>query len=326
MTGRGRPLRFLALVVSAWVGVRAAILWPHAESAPQALQAAVPSLAAVPRAPTPTPTPHAPGSAALAIALPPPTFLRVSAPIARETDRARVPLTLAGILRFGEPELEPAQVAQALPPALGRPIPLPAGSRWSSSAWLMTRGGAGIAGSPRLGASQAGFRLAYALDRRLALVARVTAPLEGRGREASIGAEWQPVPAPVRLVAEQRIGLDGTPGGTGLGAIAWTEASLPAGFRLEAYGQTGAIARRRIEPYADGSIRFVRPIANRVVLGIGGWGAAQRGAARLDMGPSLVARLPIAGHDLRLAVDWRERLAGDARPGSGVALTLAADF
>ncbi|WP_204317143.1 hypothetical protein, partial [Klebsiella aerogenes] len=29
---------------------------------------------------------------------------------------------------------------------------------------------------------------------------------------------------------------------------------------------------------------------------------------------------------LRIALDWRQRVAGEARPGSGPALTLGADF
>jgi hypothetical protein len=31
-------------------------------------------------------------------------------------------------------------------------------------------------------------------------------------------------------------------------------------------------------------------------------------------------------HNVKVHVDWRQRIAGNARPGSGPALTLASDF
>ena len=105
---------------------------------------------------------------------------------------------------------------------------------------------------------------------------------------------------------------------------------LPLDFTFEAYGQAGAIARARIDTFADGALRATREVARagdaRLDLGAGAWGAAQRGAARLDLGPSAVATIPLGDDTIRVAVDWRERVAGDARPGSGPALSIGADF
>ena len=88
----------------------------------------------------------------------------------------------------------------------------------------------------------------------------------------------------------------------------------------------GAIRRDRTEPYADGAARATRPLATlgaaRLAVGGGVWAAAQRGAARVDVGPALTLELPLAGRAARFALDYRARAAGDARPGSGVALTL----
>ncbi|MDF7777793.1 hypothetical protein P1X14_21235, partial [Sphingomonas sp. AOB5] len=64
----------------------------------------------------------------------------------------------------------------------------------------------------------------------------------------------------------------------------------------------------------------------RLSLGGGIWGAAQRDAQRLDIGPSAALAVPVAGQNLRIALDWRQRVAGDARPGSGLALTIGSDF
>ena len=183
-------------------------------------------------------------------------------------------------------------------------------------------------GAGQLGGSQAGARLAYMLvaRHRLAAVARIAAPLKGRGAEASVGLEWQPTSLPIRLVAERRFGIDGVRGGFGVGAITGIDAQLPAGFSLEGYGQAGAIRRSRTEPYADGALRIGHGVASaaglQLSLGAGMWGAAQRDAARLDLGPSA----SLSWHQLRLSLDWRQRVAGDARPGSGPALSLGTDF
>jgi hypothetical protein len=36
--------------------------------------------------------------------------------------------------------------------------------------------------------------------------------------------------------------------------------------------------------------------------------------------------MPVSRRTISMALDWRERVSGDARPGSGAALTVAMDF
>lgn len=216
--------------------------------------------------------------------------------------------------------------------------PVPAGtpaSRWAASAWLLTRGGAnGTLTGGQLGASQAGLRMTYLLDerRRVALAARIATPLRGRGTEAAIGLDWQPTAAPVHLVLEQRVGLDGARGGpTALAIAGLNPTPIAAGFRLEAYAQGGVILRDgKAEGFGDGAARLARPVATlggaTLDLGLGAWAAGQRGAARVDAGPTLGVALPVAGRSVRVSLDWRQRVAGDARPGSGVALSVGSDF
>lgn len=56
-------------------------------------------------------------------------------------------------------------------------------------------------------------------------------------------------------------------------------------------------------------------------------GGAQKGAARLDVGPAASAAVGLGeSGGARLAVDWRFRVAGSAAPKSGPALTLSAGF
>ncbi|MBY0520062.1 MAG: hypothetical protein K2P79_06520, partial [Sphingomonas sp.] len=203
-------------------------------------------------------------------------------------------------------------------------------------AWLVVRGGRGVGAglmANQIGGDQAGLRLAYTIDpaRRLAVMGRMAGPLADRGREAAIGVEWQPSRLPIRLIAEHRIAVDGGGGGPSLGAVGgFGPSNIGGDFRLEGYSQAGAIKRRALIGYVDGAVRLNRQIATiggtAVDLGGGSWGAAQPGAARLDVGPSISLRLPVRAEHLRLSLDWRQRIAGNAAPGSGAALSLGTDF
>ena len=91
------------------------------------------------------------------------------------------------------------------------------------------------------------------------------------------------------------------------------------------YGQAGIVGLRARDLFVDGSVRVSAPVGP-VEVGAGAWGAAQPGAARLDVGPASPTGCRCAAPTVRLEADWRFRVAGDAAPGSGPALTLAADF
>lgn len=334
MTGRGRPLRFVALVAFGWASARTIMLWPEGASLPEAIEAAFPLGPAAAAAPPPAgPDRPMAAQAMPPMAIPPAAApFMASEPAAARGDPARISLAMLGLVSFGREE------AMGVPPGTlpGRPPPamLPERAqpaRWSASAWFVTRRGA-ASGGAMLGGDQAGLRVAYHPGSgRIALFARLTAPLAGRGKEAAIGVDWQPTAAPVRVIAEYRAGLDGTPGGPALGVVAGVYGvPLPLDFELDAYGQAGAVARKRIDPFADGALRVTREIARagdaRLDVGAGAWGAVQREAARLDIGPSAIATVPLGERAIRVAIDWRERVAGDARPGSGPALSLGADF
>jgi hypothetical protein len=221
-------------------------------------------------------------------------------------------------------------------------LPLPAAEprraragRWSGSAWLLLRGERerSLAAGGTLGGSQSGVRLAYRLNgnaaRPLALNARLYAPLrDRRGAEAAVGIEWRPLATlPVNLLAERRqaIGRDGRSAFALALHGGVSDRPLPGGARLDAYGQAGVVSARSRDLFADGGARISLP-AGQASLGAGLWGGAQPGAARLDAGPHASIRLPLAGENLRLAAEWRFRIAGDARPGSGPALSIGSDF
>ena len=107
--------------------------------------------------------------------------------------------------------------------------------------------------------------------------------------------------------------------------------ALPLGLRGEAYGQAGYVGGKFATPFADGQLRADRAFLSLarfdVRLGAGLWGGAQKGASRLDAGPSLTIGRPLGrSASMRLAADWRFRVAGKAAPGSGPAVTLSAGF
>jgi hypothetical protein len=329
---RGRPLRFVATVAVGWAAMRVVLLWPEGATLPEAIEAAMPLRAAEAapahrRAVLPIARVEPRGAARSAVGVP--TALPVP-----DIAQPEASLALLNLVTFGPEQAGLGSVEQLpripAPPAMLAPRAAP--NRWQASAWLATRRGAGTGGT-MLGGDQAGLRVARTLDRRgrLALYARASAPLTGTGRELALGVEWHPWRAPMRFLAEQRIALDGGKSGPAVAVVGGvTGIDLPFAFELEGYGQAGAVKRARVEPFADGALRITRPVAAigeaRLALGAGAWGAAQREAARVDLGPTAVTTLPVSGQSLRIAIDWRERVAGDARPGSGPALTLGADF
>ncbi|HET6524602.1 hypothetical protein [Sphingopyxis sp.] len=213
-------------------------------------------------------------------------------------------------------------------------------SSWSLGSWVYLRQGSGdapetIGGAGQLGGSQAGLRLAYGFGDtgRVRAYGRATIALQRpRQRELAFGLAFAPMAQlPVDLAIEQRVAA-GPEGRTALAVMASggvSDVALPAGFRLDAYAQAGIVGARRRDGFADGAVVVDRRLGARETslrLGALAAGAVQPGAARVDVGPRLTLRLPEVGEGSRIALDWRQRVAGDARPESGLALTLAADF
>ena len=207
--------------------------------------------------------------------------------------------------------------------------------RLQLSSWALLRSQqAGIAGSRslasggQLGASQAGARLVYNFNRQLALSARMSSEVGRRGGEVAAGIRVRPLVAlPVWLTAErrQRIGRFG--GGRNDFAL-FAEAGLyqrplPWNFSFDSYLQGGIVGVKSRDLFIDGAFAVTRPVTRKFSLGFGIWGGAQPGLSRLDAGPRLTMK--VRGN-LRVHADWRQKLAGNARPGSGPALTLAGDF
>lgn len=251
---------------------------------------------------------------------------------------SQLPVPLALLEQAG------SSAARGILPAAGLARATTAASphRWSADAWALVRGGGGSAGAapfgPTYGASQVGavlrYRLAPTSGHRPTAYVRATAALAGREQEIAAGLSLRPVPKlPIAIAAEGRIGRFGVDTLVRPAVVAVTEfapVTLPAGVRAEFYAQGGYVGGRGATAFVDGSLRLDRRVAQvgrfELRAGAGAWGGAQKGAQRLDIGPSATIGVSQGRAAARLALDWRLRVAGETAPASGPALTISAGF
>jgi hypothetical protein len=360
-----RPsLRFLALAVVGWIGVRAAALdmipggelfriergeaktppivatqfppiepvalAPPAAAAEQYYPAAYEQPAARPVLipiyfPAPVSTPAAARSPHLDALLPEPRrAFYASSPALDDMPMSRLAAVSIPARRSVPVQITPD--AQPLRPRL---------DRLQLSSWALLRsqqtgvaGSRSLASGGQLGASQAGARLIYNFNRQLALSARMSSEVGRRGGEVAAGVRVRPLLAlPIWLTAErrQRIGRFG--GGRSVFAL-FAEAGLyqrplPWSFTFDSYLQGGVVGAKTRDLFIDGALAVTRPVYRNFSLGFGIWGGAQPGLSRLDAGPRLTIQVR---RNLKVHADWRQKLVGNARPGSGPALTLSGDF
>lgn len=209
------------------------------------------------------------------------------------------------------------------------------------SAWLFLREGNGrpaLAGIGQLGGSQAGIRATYRIAEArgavAALSARLSRPIEGaNGAEAAFGIAVRPARAvPVEVAFERRVALErGARDAWTIGAAGGVDRlPLPLDLELDAYAQAGIVGARSRDLYIDGAAAVQRQIAGwgrtTLQVGAGVWGGAQPGASRFDAGPRATLRFPAQTANVRISLDWRQRVAGNAEPDSGLALTIGTDF
>ncbi|MGN6059296.1 MAG: hypothetical protein ACTHOI_12025 [Sphingomicrobium sp.] len=202
------------------------------------------------------------------------------------------------------------------------------------SAWALVRnqqagavGPSSLASSGNLGGSQAGARLTYAFSRQVAASLRTSSDIGRRGFEVAAGVRVQPLAnIPVWLTAErrQRVGQFGGRNAFAIFAEGGVyDRPLPWQFSLDAYLQGGVVGMRSRDPFIDGAFAITRPVYKNFSGGFGVWGGAQPGLYRVDAGPRVTMQVR---RNVRVHFDWRQRLAGNALPGSGPAITLGADF
>ncbi|MEO7503824.1 MAG: hypothetical protein ABIT69_01420 [Sphingomicrobium sp.] len=355
-------LRFLGIAVAAWAGIRAVSLGlvPGAEAlafdlpAP-ASAAVVPSASLPPLEPTNLTPPEPIQPAAFAYLPYPPAYSYYPAPPPaalysqprRRALRSPAPryaeLTDApGLPYYSQPvpALDQWPLSRIASGGRVRRMPDPASSvastarfdRLQLTSWAMLRGRPGapsLASNGMLGGSQAGTRLLYRFDSHFAASLRATAPIGSvtRGGEVAAGLRYQPFASiPLAVTAERRQAFGRGAGRSAFALFAeggvW-DRPIAARFVLDAYLQGGVVGPRHRALFVDGSATLTRPLWRNFSGGLGLWGGAQPGLSRLDVGPRLSMKV---GRSMRAHLDYRYKALGNAEPGSGPVVTLAADF
>lgn len=249
-------------------------------------------------------------------------------------------------LAGGLPGVQPAPAEATPQNAPFQPVALAAETtplrRWAADGWAMLRRdttSALTSGKGSYGQSQAGTVLRYRViptsSYRPELYARISQALGGAQEvEGALGASVRPLPkVPVTLAAEGRVTQIN--GRTSIRPAAYAVAqlprvNLPLGMKAEAYAQAGYVWGDYSSAFVDGQARAERPVVKigklEVNGGAGVWGGAQKGAARLDVGPTASVYVPVGKMGSRVSVDWRLRVAGEAEPSDGPAVTLSTGF
>lgn len=340
----GRPLRFLYLVLCLWFSGRATILLMEQDAPDGTFRRSAPrkeSIAAATASPTTL--------KAIRPSLAPTAWRKTAGAVVAARLAAVHPVERPLLIAAGYGAVERAgeiiERSPGFPPDIPRADKPKTGGvfdRWSLSAWMLYRPdnrASGLVSGGQLGASQVGARLAYDLSPHspysLAIHGRVTSALERPfGAEGAMGLTWRPARSiPFALSLERRFAL--AEGGRnafaayaagGLGPVPMAE-----GIELEGYAQAGVVGAARTDAFADGRIGVMGKVLDNgqgtaLMAGVALSGGAQPSLSRLDFGPQLSARFPLGGGYARAALEWRERISGSARPASGPALVLAADF
>jgi hypothetical protein len=202
-----------------------------------------------------------------------------------------------------------------------------------------SRGGAPL-GSGQYGGSQSGLIATYALSHfagkpdktKLALLLRGAIAHDNIAeREVAAGLRWHPVrKVPISLTVERRFRNARSDAFAAYVAGGVSEVALPLDFRLDGFAQTGFVTRKDGGAFFDASARAERSVSQigplPIRAGVGLWTGGQEGIFRIDAGPTISGQIPVADTRLRISADWRFRIAGDATPASGPALTLSTAF
>lgn len=208
----------------------------------------------------------------------------------------------------------------------------------SQSIEMGSREDGAIISNGQYGGSQIGAILSYPIlikpHPELAVYGRLSSALAPLSQEeVAIGVTIHPMHSlPFSIYAEQRLAAD-TGGGRGTAFyVAGGTGPDPVieKILLETYGQAGYVLGDYETHFFDGSATLLRPIAEtdrkKLFIGTGLWAGGQRQIGRLDVGPRVDLSVPLGTTSARLAVDWRVRVAGHARPENGLAITVSTGF
>lgn len=197
------------------------------------------------------------------------------------------------------------------------------------------------AASPVLGAGSTAATVGYTINplspRPIEVQARYTIPYRGfsspdqSSAQASLGVAVRPFrKVPVTVAVERLFKLGPNARNDFQARLTGGTARRVRGIDLSMFGETGIVGKRP-DMFAGAIFLAEKPfkLPGRIEasVGMGAWSAVQRTdttTSRLDFGPTLRVKVPKS--PLSLRVDYRVRVLGNARPGNGMALTVASGF
>jgi hypothetical protein len=356
MKAGGRPLRFLAVLLGGWVCVRgmtfAVPMWMTSDG-----QEAARSASMIERPSVVSPAGEATKAEERGTDLAPFVQADETAGLSRlaGTQFAERPSRVAtpqpsGAMNGQDPgpataPAHPEAVGEKAAAEVASPVSLIAppasrASRWSAQAWMLWRPDAseGRALAPLLGGSQMGVRLDYRLAEgragALSLYGRGSRALEApTAEEGAAGVAWTLPSLPLSVLVERRQGV-GSGSRTGFAAMVaggLNPVEVAPRIEAEAYAQAGIVGLPGRDVFADGKASLAYRLAPAVAgsrLMVGGAVAASTppGARRIDVGPEVRLQMPAGSGGVRLAAEWRARVAGNARPSTGPVVTLISEF
>jgi hypothetical protein len=242
-----------------------------------------------------------------------------------------------------EPTELSGEMAAASPALPGQSLLQVRDRRWSADTWLFWREAShhqeSTPSAPLYGANQFGgivrYRLGDAGSSASQLAVRTyRALIEARESQLGLGISTRPIASmPIRSHLEIQTAV--RPADAEVRAAGFVTTEMPAievsdRVKAEVYAQAGYVSGAQASLFAQGQALVSRDLSefrlDNLRVGAGAWAGAQRGAERIDIGPSIHVTAQLADTPVRLSLDWRERVAGDAVPPSGIAATLSAHF
>ena len=211
---------------------------------------------------------------------------------------------------------------------------------YAYSFWRQGDAAQGVLASGQYGGSQSALLMTIPLLEfpkddsvsRFALIGRASVAHDDlHAREWAAGLRWRPSAAfPAQLSLERHFRPNRPDAFAAFVSGGHDSTSLPLGFALDGYGQAGFVTGKSGGGFADAQLHILRNMANhghaKLAAGAGAWAGGQSDIMRIDIGPSVRAGLQAGSKQLQLDVSWRFRIAGDARPADGPAVTLSTSF
>lgn len=222
--------------------------------------------------------------------------------------------------------------------------PVSGPSRWRADGWLVLREGSStLAEGGRLPASYGGSQAGVALAYRLAPTSQFAPTAYFRTNrnfgspgetDSALGLRVRPLGSlPIEVQMEARLTQRSNTTEVRRAALiagGFEDGSLPIGLLARGYGQAGYVGGDFATAFADGALVAERETTTlgggALSIGAGAWGGAQKGASRVDVGPTVALKFMAKDGPVRLEAGYRFRVAGNARPENSGVLTLSTGF